>query len=107
MLETPDHALAPGAVPVAEVLGYGIWADTYHITSGPKDGEGAYRNMQLALGMVGLEARQAQYLNAHATSALMGDRGEVAAISRVFGDGAAVGAVFTVLSLRDRLFWES
>lgn len=122
VLESLDHALARGATPIAEVVGYGTCADAYHVTSGPEDGSGAARSMRLALRQAQLQPRDIQHLNAHATSTLVGDRGELAAIRSVFGTdggpsitatksalghmlGAAGGAaaVFTVLALRDQI----
>lgn len=122
VLEELDHALARGARPLAEVVGYGTSADAYHVTSGPEDGSGAARSMRAALRQAQLHARDIQHLNAHATSTPVGDRGELAAIRQVFGAGtgpsitatkSAVGhmlgaaggaaAIFTVLALRDQI----
>jgi 3-oxoacyl-[acyl-carrier-protein] synthase II len=122
VLESLEHALARGAVPLAEVAGYGTSADAFHITAGPEDGDGARRSMAQALTMAGVLPAQVQYLNAHATSTEVGDRGELAAIARLFGtDGGlavsstksatghllgaagAVAAIFTVLALRDQV----
>jgi 3-oxoacyl-[acyl-carrier-protein] synthase II len=122
VLESLDHALARGATPLAEVVGYGSSADAHHITSGPEDGDGARRSMEVALAQAGLEARDVQHLNAHATSTYVGDRGELAAIRRVFGTdksvaiastksatghllgaAGAVAAIFTTLALRDQV----
>lgn len=122
VIEALDHALARGAQPLAELVGYGTSADAYHITSGPEDGDGAARSMAAALAQAGLRADEVQHLNAHATSTPVGDRGELAAIRRVFGTGAgpaivstksatghllgaagAVATIFTVLALRDQV----
>ena len=122
VIEALEHALARGAQPLAELVGYGTSADAYHITSGPEDGDGAARSMQAALAQAGLAAQDVQHLNAHATSTGVGDRGELAAIRRVFGAGAqvaisstksatghllgaagAVAAIFTTLALRDQV----
>jgi 3-oxoacyl-[acyl-carrier-protein] synthase II len=122
VIEALDHALARGAQPLAELVGYGTSADAYHITSGPEDGDGAARSMAAALAQAGLAASEVQHLNAHATSTMVGDRGELAAIRRVFGPGAqvaisstksatghllgaagAVAAIFTALALRDQV----
>ena len=121
VLEGLDHALARGAVPLAEVIGYGTTADAYHITAGPDDGDGARRSMAQALAMAALAPAEVQYLNAHATSTPVGDRGELAAMRALFGEGSgvaisstksatghllgaagAVAAIFTVLALRDQ-----
>lgn len=122
VLESLDHALARGAAPLAEVVGYGTSADAYHITAGPEDGDGAHRSMAQALAMAGVAPGQVQYLNAHATSTYVGDRGELAAIRRLFGDrcgvavsstksatghllgaAGAVAAIFAALALRDQV----
>ena len=122
VLESLEHALARGATPLAEVVGYGTSADAHHITSGPEDGDGARRSMEMALAQAGLAACEVQHLNAHATSTYVGDRGELAAIRRVFGTGksiaiastksatghllgaaGAVAAIFTTLALRDQV----
>ncbi|WP_440109638.1 beta-ketoacyl-ACP synthase II [Acidovorax sp. BL-A-41-H1] len=122
VIEALEHALARGATPLAEIVGYGTSADAHHITSGPEDGSGAARSMQAALAQAGLVPGDVQHLNAHATSTLVGDRGELAAIRRVFGTGAqvaitstksatghllgaagAVAAIFTALALRDQV----
>lgn len=122
VLESLDHALARGAKPLAEVVGYGTSADAYHVTSGPEDGSGAARSMRSALRDAQLQPGDIQHLNAHATSTPVGDRGELAAIRQVFGTsrspsitatksavghmlGAAggVAAIFTVLALRDQI----
>lgn len=122
VLESLDHALARGATPLAEVIGYGTSADAYHVTSGPEDGSGAARSMRMALRQAQLQPHDVQHLNAHATSTPVGDRGELAAIRQVFGAGlgpsitatkSALGhmlgaaggaaAIFTALALRDQV----
>lgn len=128
VLESLEHALARGAKPLAEVIGYGTSADAYHITSGPEDGDGALRAMQAALGQAGLSPADVQYLNAHATSTPVGDRGELAAVRRLWqmepgqqsltgpaisatksaighllGAAGGVASVFGVLALRDQV----
>ncbi|QWG20428.1 beta-ketoacyl-ACP synthase II [Bradyrhizobium sediminis] len=122
VIEELQHALARGATPIAELVGYGTSADAYHLTSGPEDGEGARRAMQLALRQAGLAPGDVQHLNAHSTSTPVGDSGELAAIKAVFGNdqgiavsatksatghllGAAGGleAIFTILALRDQV----
>lgn len=122
VIEELEHALARGATPIAELVGYGTSADAYHMTAGPEDGDGARRAMQQALRQAGVEPSQVRHLNAHATSTPVGDKGELAAIKRVFGNdsplaiastksatghllGAAGGieAIFTVLALRDQI----
>ena len=122
VIETLEHALARGATPLAELVGYGTSADAWHLTAGPEDGSGARRAMELALGQAGVKADDVQHINAHATSTPVGDRGELAAIKSVFGSdsgvaisstksatghllGAAGGVetIFTVLALRDQI----
>ncbi|MER9000429.1 beta-ketoacyl-ACP synthase II [Mesorhizobium australicum] len=122
VIEALSHALARGAKPLAELVGYGTTADAYHITSGPEDGDGARRAMEIAIKQAGISAREVRHLNAHATSTPVGDAGEIEAIKRVFGVdfgiavsatksatghllGAAggLGAIFTVLALRDQV----
>ena len=120
VIEALDHALARGATPIAELVGYGTSADAFHLTAGPEDGEGAARAMRIALAQAAVEPAAIDHLNAHATSTPVGDKGELAAIKAVFGEGkgpaisstksatghllgAAGGleAVFTVLAIRD------
>ncbi len=122
VIEELEHALARGAKPIAELVGYGTSADAYHVTAGPEDGNGARRAMQIAIAQAGIEASAIAHLNAHATSTPLGDNGELAAIRSVFGTnrsvaisatksstghllGAAGGieAIFTVLALRDQI----
>jgi 3-oxoacyl-[acyl-carrier-protein] synthase II len=122
VIESLEHALARGAKPIAELVGYGTSADAYHLTAGPEDGSGARRAMQLALAQAGIGSSQVQHLNAHATSTPVGDKGELAAIKALFGAdntvavtstksatghllGAAGGmeAIFTVLAIRDQV----
>ena len=87
VLETLAHARARGAVPLAELVGYGTSADAYHLTAGPPDGSGARRAILAALAMAGLEPAAIGYVNAHATATPVGDAGELAALRSVFGAG--------------------
>lgn len=121
VIESLDHALARGATPLAEIVGYGTSADAYHLTAGPEDGSGAARAMKTAIEQAGIQASDIGHINAHATSTPVGDKGELAAISSVFGGakpaisatksstghllGAAGGieAIFTLLALRDQV----
>lgn len=122
VIEELEHALARGATPLAELVGYGTSADAYHMTAGPEDGDGARRSMLQALRQAGVQAAQIQHLNAHATSTPVGDKGELAAIQAVFGPGSGLAisstksatghllgaaggieAIFTVLALRDQI----
>ncbi|QNH77126.1 beta-ketoacyl-ACP synthase II [Pseudomonas protegens] len=122
VIEELEHALARGAQPIAELVGYGTSADAYHMTAGPEDGDGARRAMQQALSQAGVQPTQVQHLNAHATSTPVGDKGELAAIRSVFGSGrgpaisatksatghllgaaGGIEAIFTILALRDQI----
>ncbi|WP_214510278.1 beta-ketoacyl-ACP synthase II [Pseudomonas brassicacearum] len=122
VIESLEHALARGAKPLAELVGYGTSADAYHLTAGPEDGNGARRAMEQALRQAAVSPSDVQHINAHATSTQVGDNGELAAIRSVFGRdsdvaitstksatghllGAAGGieAIFTVLALRDQI----
>jgi len=122
VIESLEHALSRGATPLAEMVGYGTSADAWHLTAGPEDGSGARRAIELALNQAGVSADNVQHINAHATSTLVGDKGELSAIRSVFGKfskvaisstksatghllGAAGGieAIFTVLALRDQV----
>ncbi len=85
VIESYEHAMARGAIPIAELVGYGTTSDAYHITSSPEDGSGAARAMTIALRQAGLKPAAIDHLNAHATSTPVGDAGELAAIKRVFG----------------------
>lgn len=87
VIERLDVALARGARPLAEIVGYGTTADAYHMTAGPEDGEGAARAMMLALAQARLDPSAVGYVNAHATSTPVGDRAELNAVRTVFGDG--------------------
>ena len=120
VLETLDHALARGAKPIIELVGYGTSADAYHLTGAPEDGDGAQRAMRIALAQAGVEPAAIDHLNAHATSTPVGDKGELAAIRAVFGAGGrpaitstksatghllgaagGIEAIFTILAARD------
>ncbi|NDL63457.1 beta-ketoacyl-ACP synthase II [Acerihabitans arboris] len=122
VVEALDHALARGAKPLAEIIGYGTSADAYHMTSGAEDGDGAYRAMKIALRQGNITPGEVRHLNAHATSTPVGDLGEINAVKHLFGEnselaitstksatghllGAAGGleAIFTVLALRDQI----
>jgi 3-oxoacyl-[acyl-carrier-protein] synthase II len=122
VIEALDHALARGARPIAEIVGYGTTSDAWHITAGPEDGDGARRAMEIALAQAGIMPDAVGHLNAHATSTPVGDLGELAAIRALFAGlpgpaisatksatghllGAAGGleAIFTALALRDQI----
>jgi 3-oxoacyl-[acyl-carrier-protein] synthase II len=121
VIEELEHALRRGAVPIAELVGYGTTADAHHLTAPLDDGAGGRRAMELALRQAGVPATAVGHLNAHATSTPVGDACELAAIRALFGEhspaisatksatghllGAAGGveAIFTIQALRDQM----
>ncbi|AWM61277.1 beta-ketoacyl-ACP synthase II [Pseudomonas songnenensis] len=123
VLEELEHAKARGAHIYAELIGFGMSADAFHMTSPPDDGAGAARCIRNALKDAQLNVEQVQYINAHGTSTPAGDKAEAAAIRSVFGDHAyelsvsstksmvghllgaagAVEAIFSVLAIRDQV----
>lgn len=86
VIESLEHALNRGATPLAEIVGYGTSADAYHLTSGPENGDGAARAIKSALKMANLKAADIGYVNAHATSTPVGDKGEINALRQIFAD---------------------
>lgn len=103
ILEELSYAQRRGAPILAEIVGYGMSADAFHITAPSEDGDGAYRVMRNALRDAGLQPHQIQYINAHGTSTDMGDRVETMAIKRTFGEHAYKLAVSSTKSMTGHL----
>ncbi len=123
MLEEYEHARARGAKIYAEVSGYGLSGDAYHITAPAEDGNGGYRAMQMALKRAGLSPADIDYINAHGTSTPLGDEIELHAVERMLGNATgkvsmsstkssighllgaagAVEAIFCALAIRDQI----
>ncbi|MBP7690082.1 MAG: hypothetical protein KA765_19355, partial [Thermoflexales bacterium] len=103
ILEELEHALARGAKIYAEVLGYGLSADAYHVTAPESTGTGAAQAMQMALAQANLRPDQIDYINAHGTSTPLNDKSETHAIKRVFGEAAYKVAISSTKSMTGHL----
>jgi len=121
ILEEYEHAKARGAKMYAELIGYGMSGDAFHITAPTSDGDGAFRSMAAAIKRAGIQPGEIDYINAHGTSTPLGDEIELGAVQRVVGNAAgrismsstkssighllgasgAVEAIFSILAVRD------
>ena len=122
-LEEYEHAKARGAKIYAEVIGYGMSGDAYHVTAPNPEGSGAFRSMEMAMKRSGLQLSDIDYINAHGTSTPLGDELELGAVRRLFGSNidtlsmsstksaighllggaGAVESIFCILALRDQI----
>jgi len=103
VLEEYDHAVKRGAKIYAEVVGYGLAGDAYHITAPEETGDGGFRAMKGALRHAGIEAADIDYINAHGTSTPLGDEIELGAVERLLGNAAAKATMSSTKSATGHL----
>ena len=123
VLEEYEHARKRGAKIYAEVIGYGLSGDAYHVTAPHPEGSGAFRSMEMAMRKSGLDLADIDYINAHGTSTPLGDELELGAVRRLFGNhiatmsmsstksaighllggAGAVESIFCILAIRDQI----
>jgi 3-oxoacyl-[acyl-carrier-protein] synthase II len=103
VLETLDHAKARNAAIIAEIIGFGMTCDAYHITAPDPEGEGAARAMSLALKDAGINPGEVDYINAHGTSTYLNDKIETVSMKRVFGAHAQKVMVSSTKSMTGHL----
>ena len=103
VLEELGGAVARGAPIYAEIVGYGLSSDAYHLTGQPEDGNGAVRSMQMALRKAGLKPEDVDYINAHGTSTPINDPTETLAVKRCFGDHATTLVMSSTKSMTGHL----
>jgi 3-oxoacyl-[acyl-carrier-protein] synthase II len=98
VLEELEHARKRGARIYAELVGYGLAGDAYHITAPAEDGDGGYRAMEAAIGHAGLVPADIDYINAHGTSTPLGDEIELGAVERILGQAAGKASMSSTKS---------
>jgi 3-oxoacyl-[acyl-carrier-protein] synthase II len=103
VVEELEHAKARGAKIYAEIIGYGMAGDAYHITAPAEDGDGGFRAMKAAIKDAGIDACDIDYINAHGTSTPLGDEIELGAVERLLGNAAAKATMSSTKSATGHL----